>query len=337
MEKINIVIIGAGRIGKRHAEHASKFGNLVAVCDNDVVKSNELSNKYNCHSFDSIEKLIKSNISIDIAAICTPNGLHAEHSILLLNNKINVLCEKPMALSASDCYNMILASEQNNKRLFIVKQNRFNPPVLKLKELIDNNSLGNIFSFQLSCFWNRNDEYYDNSWKGSLDLDGGTLYTQFSHFLDLLVWMLGDVIDIEAFGENFNHKNIIEFEDTGVIILKFKNGVIGTVNYTVNSYDKNMEGSLTMFGEKGTMKIGGQYLNEIEYFSIEGLEEIKITKGNKPNNYGKYFGSMSNHGLIYENLVSTLSNQTQINTSSIEGMKTVSTIEKIYEKIRKAN
>ena len=334
MKKINIAIIGAGRIGIRHAEHASKYGNLVAICDNIEAKSKELSIKYNCKSFDSIKKLIQSGIKVDVAAICTPNGLHAEHSIFFLENKINVLCEKPMALSTSDCYNMILSAEQNNKRLFIIKQNRFNPPVSKLKQLIDNNSLGKIFSFQLSCFWNRNNEYYNDSWKGSLDLDGGTLFTQFSHFLDLLVWMLGDVVDVEAFAENFNHKNIIEFEDTGVIILKFRNGTIGTVNYTVNSYDKNMEGSLTMFGEKGTIKIGGQYLNEIEYFSIEGLDEIKINKGNKPNNYGKYFGSMSNHGMIYENLISTLSNQTQINTSSIEGLKTVDIIEKIYEKIR---
>lgn len=334
IEKLNIAIIGAGRIGIRHAEHASKFGNLVAISDNIESKSLELATKYNCKSFSSIEKLTKSGLKVDIAAVCTPNGLHAEHSILLLNNKINVLCEKPMALSASDCYNMILASERNNKRLFIVKQNRFNPPVSKLKELIDNNSLGNIFSFQLSCFWNRNNNYYDNSWKGSLDLDGGTLFTQFSHFLDLLVWMLGDVLDVEAFADNFNHKDIIEFEDTGVIILKFKNGVIGTVNYTVNSYDKNMEGSLTMFGEKGTVKIGGQYLNEIEYFSINGFDEIKIDKGNKPNNYGTYFGSMSNHGLIYENMLSALQNNTQISTSSIEGLRTVDLIERIYEKIR---
>ncbi|GAB1397069.1 hypothetical protein MASR1M65_18480 [Saprospiraceae bacterium] len=132
--------------------------------------------------------------------------------------------------------------------------------------------MGKRYGVRLSCFWNRNEDYYRNSWKGTKDLDGGTLYTQFSHFIDLLYWLVGDIKDVEAYTSNYAHKGIIEFEDTGVAILKFQNGAIGTINYTVNSYGKNMEGSLTIFGEKGTVKIGGQYLNEMEYQNIEGYK-----------------------------------------------------------------
>src|SRR5947207_11099086 len=175
-----------------------------------------------------------------------------------------------MALSVQDCGEMIKEAERANRRLFIVKQNRFNPPVEAVKKAIDEGRLGKVYSIQLSCFWNRNNEYYDNSWKGTLNMDGGTLFTQFSHFIDLLYWMIGDIKTVQAFTSNFHHQGEIEFEDTGVVALQFYNGAIGTINYTVNSFKKNMEGSLTIFGEKGTVKIGGQYLNELEYKSIDG-------------------------------------------------------------------
>ena len=132
-----------------------------------------------------------------------------------------------MALSVQDCNTMIIAAEQANRRLFIVKQNRFNPPVAAVKKLIDEGRLGKIYSAQLSCFWNRNNEYYQNSWKGTKELDGGTLFTQFSHFVDLLFWMIGDVKEVSAFVANYHHNGIIEFEDTGVVNLKFYNGATG--------------------------------------------------------------------------------------------------------------
>jgi UDP-N-acetyl-2-amino-2-deoxyglucuronate dehydrogenase len=183
----------------------------------------------------------------------------------------------------------------------------------------------------LSCFWNRNEDYYKNSWKGTLALDGGTLYTQFSHFIDLLYWMVGDVVEVKAMMDNYQHKEMIEFEDAGVVILRFANGAIGTVNYTVNSYQKNMEGSLTIFGEKGTVKIGGQYLNELEYQQIENYKIEDLPEGNKPNNYGNYVGSMSNHNLVYDNVIEVLENNGIITTSAFEGLKTVEIIQKIYE------
>ncbi len=333
MTAINFAIIGCGRIAQRHAEHIQKNGKLVAVCDIDQTKANELAQKYQANVYNAIENLLETEKNIDVVAICSPNGLHAEHTIKALKAGFHVLCEKPMAISVQDCGEMIKEAEKANKRLFIVKQNRFNPPVAEIKKIIDEGKLGKIHSVQLSCFWNRDENYYKNSWKGTKDLDGGTLYTQFSHFIDLLYWIIGDVRKVEAFGKNSAHQNIIEFEDNGVIALEFYNGALGTINYTVNSFQKNMEGSLTIFGEKGTVKIGGQYLNELEYQKIENYEIKNLPKGNPANNYGQYQGSMSNHDKVYENVVEVLTKQGIIATNGFEGLKTVEIIDKIYTKM----
>ena len=329
MNKVKFAIIGCGRIAQRHAEHIDNNGVLTAVCDIDFKKAEELASKYNAKAYQHIDDLLAKE-QVDVVAICSPNGLHAVHSIKSLNAGFHVLCEKPMAINVNDCGEMIKAAEKNNKRLFAIKQNRYNPPVAAVKEAIDKGVFGKIHSIQLSCFWNRNPDYYVNSWKGTQELDGGTLYTQFSHFVDLLYWMIGDVKRAYALTGNFAHKGIIEFEDTGVVALEFHNGALGTINYTVNSYNKNMEGSLTIFGEKGTVKIGGQYLNELEYQNIEGFEFKDLPKGNTANNYGQYQGSMSNHDKVYENVVEVLTNNGIISTNSFEGLKTVEIIDKIY-------
>ncbi len=333
MKEINFAIIGCGRIAQRHAEHIQNNGKLVAVCDIDQTKANELAQKYQANAYNNIEDLLENQKDIDVVAICSPNGLHAEQTIKALKAGFHVLCEKPMAISVYDCGEMIKEAEKANKRLFIVKQNRFNPPVAEIKKIIDEGKLGKIYSVQLSCFWNRDENYYKNSWKGTKDLDGGTLYTQFSHFIDLLYWIIGDVRNVEAFGKNSAHKNTIEFEDNGVIALEFYNGALGTINYTVNSFQKNMEGSLTIFGEKGTVKIGGQYLNELEYQKIENYEIKDLPAGNPANNYGQYQGSMSNHDKVYENVREVLTNQGVIATNGFEGLKTVEIIDKIYSKM----
>ncbi len=338
MGKLKFGLIGCGRIAQRHAEHISNVGELKAVCDIDLRKAQLLGEKYKANIYSDIDELLEHEKDIDVISICTPNGLHAEHTIKSLKAGFHVLCEKPMAISVLDAGKMIDAAEKANKRLFIVKQNRFNPPVAAVKNLIDNNKLGRIYSVHLSCFWNRNFEYYTNSdWKGTKELDGGTLFTQFSHFIDLLFYLIGDVQEVYSFNENFTHKDIIEFEDTGVAILKFYNGALGTVNYTVNSYKKNMEGSITIFGEKGTVKIGGQYLNELEYQNIEGVKIEGLPEGNPPNNYGQYVGSMSNHSEVYKNVVNVLENGGIIATNGFEGLKTVEIIDKIYRSAAKLN
>jgi len=327
---IKFALIGCGRIAQRHAEHIGNNGELVAVCDIVKDKADAFAAKYNAKAYTSVEEMLASG-GIDLVSICSPNGLHAQHTIAALKSGHHVLCEKPMAISVFDCGEMIKEAEKANRRLFIVKQNRFNPPVAALKQAIDEGRLGRLLSVQLNCFWNRNEAYYANSWKGTKALDGGTLYTQFSHFIDLLYWLIGDVKDVKACINNSNHEGIIEFEDQGMAILEFYNGVQGTVNYTVNSYGKNMEGSITVFGDKGTIKVGGQYLNELEYQSLENYKIENLPEGNPPNNYGQYFGSMSNHDKVYENVVQVLTNNGIIATNGFEGLKTVEIIDKIYK------
>jgi len=327
---IKFAIIGCGRIAQRHAEHIQATGQLVAICDIDPERAKVMAEKYQAKAYTDVAALLQQERDIDVVSICSPNGLHAQHSIAALNAGFHVLCEKPMAINVHDCGEMIKAAEKNNKRLFAIKQNRFNPPVEAVKNVIDAGKLGKIYSVQLSCFWNRNADYYANSWKGTKDMDGGTLYTQFSHFIDLLYWIVGDVKKAYSIFGNFAHKDTIEFEDTGVVALEFYNGAIGTINYTVNSFEKNMEGSLTIFGEKGTVKIGGQYLNELEYQNIQDYTIENLPAGNKPNNYGTYFGSMSNHDKVYKNLVDVLLHGGSISTNAFEGLKTVEIIDKIY-------
>lgn len=331
--KLRFALIGCGRIANRHAEHINNYAQIGAVCDIDKEKADAFAEKYNVKAYYTVEDLLAHENDIEVASICTPNGLHAQHSISALRAGYHVLCEKPLATNVHDCGEMIKTAEMCNRRLFAIKQNRFNPPVAAVKKAIDEGRLGKIYSVQLSCFWNRNPEYYENSWKGTKDLDGGTLYTQFSHFIDLLYWMIGDVKNAKAFTGNFDHKGIIDFEDTGAVILEFYNGAIGTINYTVNSYGKNMEGSLTIFGEKGTVKIGGQYLNEMEYQNIKDFKIENLPEGNKANSYGNYQGSMSNHDHVYMNLIDVLSNNAMISTSAFEGLKTVEFIDKIYSSV----
>jgi UDP-N-acetyl-2-amino-2-deoxyglucuronate dehydrogenase len=326
---VSFAIIGCGRIAKRHAEQIAKVGRLVAVCDVVVEKANELGAVYKANVYDSIEKLLEHEPGIDVVSICTPNGLHAEHSILALQANKHVLCEKPLCIHANDGEKMIAAAKVANKKLFVVKQNRYNPPIAFLKELIDTNTLGRIYSFQINCFWNRPTEYYQD-WKGTKELDGGTLFTQFSHFIDLLYWILGEVASVKSSINNFAHADI-QIEDTGAVIFDMQNGAIGTLNYTVNSFAKNMEGSFTVFGEKGTVKVGGQYLNELEYFKVEGLDEPNLPKGNPANGYGFYQGSMSNHDKVYENLIKALQNDEHTFANGEEGLKTVEIIEMIYK------
>jgi UDP-N-acetyl-2-amino-2-deoxyglucuronate dehydrogenase len=332
--KIKFAILGCGRIAQRHAEHISTYGELVAVCDIVAAKADALALLWQAKAYYNLEDMLQQQAGVEVVAVCTPNGLHAAHTIQALRAGRHVLCEKPMAINSADCQAMIDASLAADRNLFVVKQNRFNPPVQAVKKLLDEGRLGQIYSVQLNCFWNRDALYYKDSWKGTLQLDGGTLFTQFSHFIDLLNWMLGDVQQVKAITRNYAHRGIIEFEDTGAVILEFKSGVIGTLNYTVNSHRKNMEGSLTLFGEKGTVKIGGEYLNRIDYQDIKGYVIKDLPGGNTANEYGGYQGSMSNHDKVYENLVRFLQTGEPVYISSREGMKSVEIIEGIYTSAR---
>lgn len=329
-KKIQFALVGCGRIGYRHAELIHKLGILTAVCDIDKAKASALAALYSVPFYTGISDMLQQEPAIDVVVICTPNGLHAEHSIVALQAGKHVLCEKPMAIKTADCKAMIAAAENNNRLLFVVKQNRFNPPVVAVKQALEQNVFGKIYSVQLNCFWNRDAAYYSNSWKGTMDMDGGTLFTQFSHFIDLLYWMIGDVEQVRALTGNLAHQGLIDFEDTGVVALQFENGALGTLHFTVNAFQKNMEGSLTIFAEKGTVKIGGQYLNELEYQCIDGYKITDLPKGSPSNNYGTYHGSMSNHDRVYTNVLEVLTENKAIHTPACDALKTVEIIHKIY-------
>jgi UDP-N-acetyl-2-amino-2-deoxyglucuronate dehydrogenase len=328
---LGFAIVGCGRAGERHAGHVGKFGRFLAVCDEAPSAAKRLSEAYRTDMFFDYAEMLKAlRGKADVIAVCTPNGLHCEHTIKGLEAGFHVVCEKPMALTVRECGEMIKAADRANRRLFVVKQNRYNPPVVHLKHLIDSGILGQVFSAHLNCYWNRNDSYYQNSWRGTRDLDGGILFTQYSHFIDLLYWLVGDVKDVMAFTHNFCHKESVEFEDTGVAILRFSTGAIGSVNFTINSYNRNMEGSLTLFCENGTIKIGGQYLNEIEYQQVKGMKLTELKAGRPANEYGDYQGSMSNHEDVYGNVHQVLTSDGSIGTAAYEGLKTVEIIDKIY-------
>ncbi|MEO7444194.1 MAG: Gfo/Idh/MocA family oxidoreductase [Ferruginibacter sp.] len=327
--KPTFAIIGCGRIAGRHAEQMARHGDLAAVCDINEEAAWELAEKYGARVYASHEELLLNETGVNIVSICTPNGLHAPHTIASLKAGMHVLCEKPLSTSVQDARDMIAASNESGTHLFVVKQNRYNPPVMAVKKLLTEDKLGNILSFQINGFWNRPPEYYANTWKGTHAMDGGALFTQFSHFIDLLYWLLGDVKAVKSLIRNFEHP-LIETEDTGIALIEMLGGAIGTLNYTVNSFEKNMEGSFTIFGEKGTVKIGGEYLNELEYQCLDG-EKIPDLPGGKPANaYGFYRGSMSNHDAVYDNLVKALQEPGHEFASALEGMKTVEIIEKIY-------
>jgi predicted dehydrogenase len=333
MKRLRIAVVGIGHIGTQHARHAHDVGDLIAVCDIKKDRADTIATQYHAHPYYTITDLLTNEPDLDLVSICTPNGLHAQHTIQALKAGANVLCEKPMATTVTDCEHMIHTAEQTNRRLFIVKQNRFNPPVQALKQAITEGRLGKPINIQVNCFWNRNQQYYkDSDWRGTLDLDGGTLFTQYSHFIDLLYWMIGDVESVNVYTHNYLHRDTIQFEDTGVAILTFTNGAIGTINFTINSYGKNMEGSLTIFGEKGTVKIGGQYLNILEYQNIQDYTIPTPPPGNPPNTYGtNTLGSMSNHDKVYQNIVDVLIHGGTVATDMLDGLKTVQIIEKIYK------
>ncbi len=331
-------IVGCGHVAKRHAAQIASVGKLVAVCDIDEKKAADFSQVYNAKVYTDFISLLNNEPSIDVIAICTPNFLHAEQTIESLRNKHHVVCEKPMALKIFDCERMTTAAKLSGKKLFVVKQNRYNPPVEATKKLLEGKKLGKIYSVHLNCIWNRDEDYYKHSsWKGKKNLDGGILFTQFSHFIDLLYWMFGNIKNISAYGANHAHEKIIEFEDSCVASCVFYNGILGSMHFSINSFKKNMEGSLTIIAENGTIKIGGEYLNKIEYQNVKNFEIENIAEGNPANDYGSYKGSMSNHDKIYKHISDVLTKGAVNEFDGIAGLETVRIIEKIYQSANEAH
>jgi len=329
---IKFAVIGAGHIGKRHAEMIKRHdeAELVAICDIKPIAEVD-AEKFGVPYYNSTEELFKAGIDIDVVNVCTPNGLHAEHSLLALNHKKHIVCEKPMALQKQDCEAIIYKALQMHRNVFCVMQNRYSPPSAWIKEVIEKKIIGDIYMVQLNCYWNRDERYYKKGgWKGTADLDGGTLFTQFSHFIDIMYWLFGDIKDIQAKFNDFNHNGLTTFEDSGFVNFNFINGGMGAINYSTAVWDTNLESSLTVIGSKGSVKIGGQYMDKVEYCHIKDYAMPELAATNPANDYGAYKGSANNHGYIIDNVIDTLKGRTTITTNALEGLKIVDIIERIY-------
>ncbi len=330
--KIKFAVIGCGHIGKRHAEMILRNSESELVALIDIKNKTELNiDQYNVPFFNSIQEFLKSGIEVDVINIATPNGYHAEQAMECLDAKKHVVIEKPMALNKQDAEKVIFKALHVHKHVFAVMQNRYSPPSVWIKDLIDSEKLGKIFMVQLNCYWNRDDRYYKkDSWHGKKDLDGGTLFTQFSHFIDIMYWLFGDMENIQGKFNDFNHATLTDFEDSGFVSFDFVNGGMGSLNYSTSVWNQNLESSMTIIAENGSVKIGGQYMDKVEYCHIKDYTLPELAPTNPGNDYGAYKGSAQNHNFVIENVVDVLNDRGPITTNALEGLKVVDIIERIY-------
>lgn len=332
-KKIRFAVVGCGHIGKRHAEMVVRDpgAELVALCD--IRPKEELGiEAYPVAFFSEMTSLLQSGLDIDVINICVPNGLHAELAIQVIESGHHVVIEKPMALQVQDAERVLQTSLKYQKEVFCVMQNRYSPPSVWIKQMIESGRLGKIYLVQLNCFWNRDERYYKpGGWHGDACLDGGTLFTQFSHFIDIMYWLFGDIQHIQARFADFNHQQLTDFEDSGLVTFEFVNGGMGCLNYSTAVWNKNMESSMLIVAENGSVKIGGQYMNEVEYCHIKDYEMPELAPTNPGNDYGPYKGSAQNHNFVIRNVVEVLQHTgAQNTTTALEGLKIVDIIRRIY-------
>lgn len=331
---LKFAIIGCGRIAKRHAElltqNRIKDACLTAVCDSNENRARAYAEQYNVSSYTDIDSMLCAE-DVDVVVILTPSGLHAEHLLKVAPYKKHVIVEKPMALSLDDADAMIKACDENGIRLFVVKQNRFNVPVQKLLAAKQSGRFGKLVLGTVRVRWCRPQSYYDqDSWRGTWALDGGVLANQASHHIDLLEWMVGKVDSV--FAKSTTALVNIEAEDTAVVILKFNNGALGIIEATTAARPQDLEGSISILGEKGSVEIGGFAVNEMKIWNFtdpsdEDSKVIEEYSVNPPNVYG--FG----HQAYYEHVVDCLKNDKQHLVDGLEGRKSLELIMAIYESI----
>lgn len=331
-QKIKFAVVGCGHIGKRHAEmiHRNDECQLVGLVD--VKEPGTLGiEKYHVPFFSSLDDLLHDGLDVDVISIASPNGYHCEHALRALEAKKHVVVEKPMALKKGDAEKVIYKALNVHRHVFAVMQNRYSPPSVWVKEMVESGRLGKIYLVQLNCYWNRDERYYTkDSWHGKKCLDGGTLFTQFSHFIDIMYWLFGDIENISARLMDFNHKDLTEFEDSGVVTFDFVNGGMGVLNFSTSVWDKNLESSMTIIAEKGSIKIGGQYMDKVEYCHVKDYQMPELAPTNPGNDYGAYKGSAQNHHYVIDNVVDVLKGRATITTNALEGLKVVEMIERIY-------
>jgi predicted dehydrogenase len=334
MAKVRFAICGVGHIGHRHATLVARHANaqLVALIDVRAELRPALAAEFpGVPFFLSLEDYMVHGADADVLTVATPNGLHASQAVAGLRHGLHVLIEKPIALRTTDAELVLQTAQAMGKLVFGVMQNRYSPPAAWLKQLHAAGHLGQVFLVQFSCFWNRDDRYYQpGGWRGTQDLDGGTLFTQFSHFIDLLYWVFGDITNIVARFQDFSHQGITDFEDSGLITFDLVRGGSGTFSYSTAVWDRNLESSLTVVAERGSLKIGGQYLDKVEYCHLQGYELPDLPATNAANNYGAYQGSAANHAQVIDEVVKVGQRHFATTTNAHDGLKVVELIERIY-------
>ncbi|WP_442794531.1 Gfo/Idh/MocA family protein [Pelobium manganitolerans] len=310
MDSIKFVIIGVGNIGKKYVALLDGFrdAELIAAVDVDFSKHKTISKLI--PFFTSVGDFLKANIPADVVCVCSPNGLHPEHTIACLQAGYHVVCEKPVALKRTDVLQMVEAEKASGKKVFAVMQNRYSPVAVWLKRLMEDRMLGDIRLLQINCFWNRNEKYYaDAPWRATKDLGGGPLYSQFSHFIDLLIWLCGKPEQVNSDLFTLNPAVKTEFNDSGLIRFNLPNGGIGVFNFTTASYQTNLESSLTIIGSEGNVKVGGQYMEKLESVNLKDSFEIPVfNQVTQANNYHYYQGSADKHDVFLARVIDCIQN-----------------------------
>ncbi|MBI1222765.1 MAG: gfo/Idh/MocA family oxidoreductase [Bacteroidetes bacterium] len=330
---IRFLLLGYGHIGKRHATLIEVHPEARLEGTIDVDKGKWINKK---PFFTSLEEFLTSGGQADVAVIALPNGLHLPMAKKAVRAGMHVLIEKPMGLSSSSCGELIELAKDLNRQVFVVKQNRYSPPSIWMKEVLESGQLGKIFEVHIRCFWNRDKRYYqvgpksEINWRGTKELDGGVLFTQFSHFIDVMYWVFGDIQNIQTRLFNHNHTDSTEFADSGMVHFEFRNGGVGSIQFSTSVFEENMESSMTVLAENGAFKIGGQYMDRIEFAHIKDYNVPEIKESLPPNDYGGYKGSAGNHAFVIQNVIDVLKHNAPIATRGEDGMKVVEIIEKIY-------
>jgi UDP-N-acetyl-2-amino-2-deoxyglucuronate dehydrogenase len=333
---IKFALVGCGRISKRHSDllgrNQIKGAKLAAVCDIKPERAQKLGEEFSVPWFSDMHEMLREiPDQIDGISILTESGLHATHVLELARYGKHLLVEKPMALRLDDADDMISACDENRINLFIIKQNRFNVPVQKLRQALDNGRFGKLVIGTVRVRWCRQQGYYDqDAWRGTWALDGGVLTNQASHHIDLLEWMMGDVESV--FAQSRTALVNIEAEDTAVVVLKFCNGSLGIIEATTATRPKDLEGSISILGENGTVEIGGFAVNEMKTWNFsnslpEDSEVLEKFSVNPPNVYG--FG----HQAYYEHVVDCINNNKKQLVDGLTGRKSLELISAIYESI----
>jgi UDP-N-acetyl-2-amino-2-deoxyglucuronate dehydrogenase len=329
MKKLKFGLVGCGRISSKHFESINLIekAEMVACCDIIPERAKNSAEKYHIKNYFHDYNEMFEKVNLDVVIITTPSGLHPEIGIAAANKKINVVSEKPIATNLNDADKLIKACDENKVHLFVVKQNRLNTTMQLLKRAIDKKRFGKIYFVQSNVFWQRPQSYYDLAkWRGTWEFDGGAFMNQASHYVDAIHWIIGPVESVMA--ETSTMGRNIESEDTGSAILKFRNGVIGNINVTMLTYPKNYEGSITVIGEKGTVKIGGVAVNHIEKWDFENYDDddksIIESNYNPPNIYGL------GHLPYLKNVVNSILNEEEPLTDGREGRKSLEIIYAIY-------